>query len=146
MEDHMKKIIILIALLFVTVLVFAQMPSAMSITQSTDGTYEIEYTVPYGPRFSINAVTNYRKSIGDVALEQIPNIESLTPVLVIYKTNDAIPGTIDMESRKITFSGIQASAITGNVWNIAFFGTDNNYWLHGLKYKGKDSKHRGFRF
>ncbi len=142
----MKKIIILVALLVATIMLNAQMPSAMQITTSTDGTYNIEYTVPYGPRFSVNPVVGRQKSIGNVALDQIPNIESITPVLVIFKTNDAIPGTIDMESRKITFSGIQASAITGNVWNIAFFGTDNNYWLHGLQYPGKDKKHRGFKF
>lgn len=153
----MKKIIlILVALVAIIGLIYGQAVAVPKITATKEGSekfYTIEYSVPHIPSFSVIPIISPTGSVGDVTLEQIPNVENLTPVLWIFSKKetpesvnsdaflDGIRGKIDFKNRKIFFQNIPSKDILGKTWSIVFFGPENNYWTYGEQW----GKQYGFR-
>lgn len=147
MEDQMKKIVLLVALLLIFVSISYAEPV---VTQNADGiTYDISYVVPDGACFSMVPVGK-TNSTNNVSLEQIPIEINTVPTIEIFGTSDAKNGALDMKTRTMTFIKVPASAAT-HMWNITIRTKDYVYWVHGpyteiTKIKGKKISASGFRF
>lgn len=151
----MKKIIlILVALVAIIGLIYGQAVAVPKISVTKEGSekfYIVEYSVPTIPSFAVIPIISPTGSVGNVTLEQIPNFETLTPVLWVFSKKetpesvdtfqDGIPGKIDLKNRKIIFNNIPSKDILGKTWGIVFFGPEYNYWVHGEQW----GKQYGFR-
>lgn len=135
----MKKIIVLLALMLISSLSFAQ----PVIAQNEDGvTYDISFAIPDGACFSMCPIG--KASIANVSLEQIPFQANTVPTIEIFGTSSAKNGVLDVTTRTMTFTKVPA-IISGKAWNIVIRTTEHEYWVHANQITYKENRRTKIR-